>query len=375
MEIGKFFHSNYVMGTENMEILKVVIADDEVRICQLIQALIDWDSLGMKVVGIAHNGEDACEMVQQTQPDILITDIRMPGCSGLELVKRVKELDSALEVIIISGYAHFEYAQQAISYGVGHYLLKPVNKGELTATLQKLQKKIGERKESELNHQELVNKAKRDDDHLRANLIDRLLDQPDMPVEPVVEVLNELKEAGKIKRFGGSNWTVERVKELNEYAAKHQMEGFTAVSPCFNMMDHAEDPWGGSVCINGEQGEEARKYYRENQIPVFAYSSLARGFLSGRYRTDGRKRMEECIMQAAIQEYNSPENIEKLRKAEILAQKKSCGVSEIALAWLLHQKEEVFPIVSPSTREHMKENAKAFSVKLTEDELKWMAII
>ena len=62
------------------------------------------------------------------------------------------------------------------------YLLKPVNKGELTATLQKLQKKIGERKESELNHQELVNKAKRDDDHLRANLIDRLLDQPDMPV-------------------------------------------------------------------------------------------------------------------------------------------------------------------------------------------------
>ena len=180
--MGKFLHSNYVMGTENMEILKVVIADDEVRICQLIQALIDWDSMGMKVVGVAHNGEEACEMVRQTQPDILITDIRMPGCSGLELVKRVKELDSALEVIIISGYAHFEYAQQAISYGVGHYLLKPVNKGELTATLQKLQKKIGERKESELNHQELVNKAKRDDDHLRANLIDRLLDQPDMPV-------------------------------------------------------------------------------------------------------------------------------------------------------------------------------------------------
>ena len=64
MEIGKFFHSNYVMGTENMEILKVVIADDEVRICQLIQALIDWDSMGMKVVGIAHNGEEACEMVR-----------------------------------------------------------------------------------------------------------------------------------------------------------------------------------------------------------------------------------------------------------------------------------------------------------------------
>ena len=68
-KMGKFLHSNHVMGTENMEILKVVIADDEVRICQLIQALIDWDSMGMKVVGIAHNGEEACEMVRQTQPD------------------------------------------------------------------------------------------------------------------------------------------------------------------------------------------------------------------------------------------------------------------------------------------------------------------
>ena len=64
--MGKFLHSNHVMGTENMEILKVVIADDEVRICQLIQALIDWDSMGMKVVGIAHNGEEACEMVRQS---------------------------------------------------------------------------------------------------------------------------------------------------------------------------------------------------------------------------------------------------------------------------------------------------------------------
>ena len=141
-----------------------------------------FDNAGNPFSGLNYQETIAALCVIMAHKDILITDIRMPGCSGLELVKRVKELDSALEVIIISGYAHFEYAQQAISYGVGHYLLKPVNKGELTATLQKLQKKIGERKESELNHQELVNKAKRDDDHLRANLIDRLLDQPDMPV-------------------------------------------------------------------------------------------------------------------------------------------------------------------------------------------------
>ena len=96
--------------------IKAVIADDEVRICQLILALVDWEALGLKVVGTAHNGLEAIEMVRTLQPDILITDIRMPGCSGLDLIGQVKEGNQALEIVIISGYAHFEYAQQAIKY-------------------------------------------------------------------------------------------------------------------------------------------------------------------------------------------------------------------------------------------------------------------
>lgn len=108
--------------------IKVVIADDEVRICQLILALVDWEALGLKVVGTAHNGLEAIAMVRTLQPNILITDIRMPGCSGLELIDQVKRDDQSLEIVIISGYAHFEYAQQAIKYGVGDYLLKPISK-------------------------------------------------------------------------------------------------------------------------------------------------------------------------------------------------------------------------------------------------------
>ena len=128
-----------------MEKLKVVIADDEERICQLIQALIDWKYLGMELVGVAHNGIEAYEAVREQKPDILITDIRMPGFSGLELIEKVKDICPDMEVIIISGYAHFEYAQQAIRFGVGHYLLKPINKAELTETLEKLVKRISER--------------------------------------------------------------------------------------------------------------------------------------------------------------------------------------------------------------------------------------
>ena len=70
-------------------------------------------------------------MVRTLQPDILVTDIRMPGCSGLELIGQVKEDDQSLEIVIISGYAHFEYAQQAIKLGVTRFLLKPSKFDEL----------------------------------------------------------------------------------------------------------------------------------------------------------------------------------------------------------------------------------------------------
>lgn len=118
--------------------LKVVIADDEERVCRLVQVLADWDALGMEVAGTASNGLEALELVRQIRPDILITDIRMPGCYGLELIQHAKECLPQLEIVIISGYAHFEYAQSAIKHGVGDYLLKPIQKGELMATLKKL---------------------------------------------------------------------------------------------------------------------------------------------------------------------------------------------------------------------------------------------
>ena len=109
--------------------IRVIIADDEKLICRLVQALADWDSLGMEVAGTAENGLEALQLVEALEPDILITDIRMPGCDGLELIRRAKELRPRnLKLWIISGYAHFEYAQSAIQFGVGNYLLKPIKK-------------------------------------------------------------------------------------------------------------------------------------------------------------------------------------------------------------------------------------------------------
>ena len=309
------------MGKSYMEVLKVVIADDEVRICKLIEALIDWDLLGMKIVGIANNGEEACKVVEQTQPDILITDIRMPGCSGLELVKKVKELDSTLEVIIISGYAHFEYAQQAISYGVGYYLLKPVNKGELTATLQKLQKKIGERKKSEQSHQELVNKAKRDDDHLRANLIDRLLDQPDMPVsqETLVNIYHLRLEPGLYQAFcvkvdsGRSmekNMTdtrsgevlMEKVKEALERNLKGEKRELVLLvrdDYCYGILNYPEKE--KESIRRSMKGSLTQMEIQRNMFRHVSFSlAVGTAYKEGKYLTDSMKEARKIIQERLV---------------------------------------------------------------------------
>ena len=161
---------------------KVIIADDEERICRLIEALVDWRALDMEVAAIAHNGLEAAELVGQLCPDILITDIRMPGCSGLELIERVKKERPELEIIIISGYAHFDYAKSAIKFGVGEYLLKPINKAELTMTLERLRAKIDCRIREREDKQQLERKSKNDVRRLRDLLLERLREQKEEPL-------------------------------------------------------------------------------------------------------------------------------------------------------------------------------------------------
>lgn len=120
------------------KLLKVVIADDEEKVCKLIKHLIEWESMGMELAAIVNDGKKAFEAIVEHQPDIVITDIRMPTYDGIELIRKTKELYPNVYFIIISGYSQFEYAQQAIKYGVENYLLKPLKKRELQETLNKI---------------------------------------------------------------------------------------------------------------------------------------------------------------------------------------------------------------------------------------------
>ncbi len=255
---------------------KVMIADDEERICRLIEALVDWKALDMEVAAVAHNGLEALEFADRFRPDILITDIRMPGCSGLELIEKVKKRMPELEIIIISGYAHFEYAKSAIKFGVGEYLLKPINKAELTMTLERLRAKIEARLREKEDIQQMEQKSRHDVLRLRELLLERLFDQKAEGLS--LRVLQEeyylemrpgcfqaiwLKIDSLEEELGkeGKNIVMERSGRLLESCLKHK---------CFDMLCREQGHGNYIGILNYAEGkqEEIRRILKDclNQL-------------------------------------------------------------------------------------------------------------
>ncbi|MBW4080162.1 response regulator [Paenibacillus sp. S150] len=122
--------------------MKVLIIDDEVIIRQGISQVIDWQGSGFELLAPAESAEEAWERIPGERPDILFTDIRMNGRSGLELAKEVKAVYPETEIVILSGYDEFQYAQQAMRDGVSDYLLKTSGPGDIIRTAERLRDKI-----------------------------------------------------------------------------------------------------------------------------------------------------------------------------------------------------------------------------------------
>lgn len=140
--------------------IKVFLIDDERKIIALIERLVDWENLGLEVVGSANSGKKGLDSIIELKPDIVITDIRMPGIDGLEMIRCVRDMGLNVHFILISGHKHFEYAQSAIKYGVENYLLKPVNKQELVDNLVNVRDKILNEKDMMLEQVSMQSKVR-----------------------------------------------------------------------------------------------------------------------------------------------------------------------------------------------------------------------
>lgn len=120
----------------------VIVADDEEELRKAIIRRVKWEEIGFQVVGEAENGIEALELVEKMKPDLLLTDIKMPFISGIELARQVREIRPSTHIAFLSGFDDFSYAQQAIQYNIISYLLKPISMAELTKELIVIKEKI-----------------------------------------------------------------------------------------------------------------------------------------------------------------------------------------------------------------------------------------
>ena len=199
-------------------------------------------------------------------------------------------------------------------------------------------------------------------------------DDPSVPVGPIVEALNAHKNAGRIGAFGGSNWTWERIKEANDYAAANNLTPFAVTSPNYSLAEMYDAPWADCLSISGPQGQAARDYYAETGIAVMPWSSMAGGFFSGLYHRDNLDTFakDNYFAEICIRCYCGDLNFQRLDRARELAEAKGLTVAQIALAFTASQPMNLFPLVSSLTEGQFAANAAAIEMTLTPQELAYL---
>ena len=170
---------------------RVLIADDEPKVALLIKKLIRWQELGLELVATANDGISALAMIGELNPDIVITDIRMPGYDGIELIERAKQQKAEIDFIIISGYRHFDYAQKAIRFGVEDYLLKPLKAVEINQTLRKMVEKYEQRDQAKQREASYSARIESDEKRLHEQFMHALIDDASGWRETTLAQLNE----------------------------------------------------------------------------------------------------------------------------------------------------------------------------------------
>lgn len=120
----------------------LLLVDDEEDVIEVIERKVSWEQIGFHVVGHAGNGFKALEMMEDMQPDVVMTDIRMPYMDGLELCSNIRQRFPATKLLLFTGFDDFEYAKEAVHLEIEEYILKPLNLAEITEVFKKLKTKL-----------------------------------------------------------------------------------------------------------------------------------------------------------------------------------------------------------------------------------------
>ncbi|HIR05626.1 MAG TPA: response regulator [Candidatus Copromonas faecavium] len=196
-----------------MDLYRIILVDDEEEVRKSIIRKIDWTSVGFTVVGDAENGEEALEKIEGLEPDVVLTDIRMPYMDGLTLAERIRQKYPSMKIVIFSGYDDFEYAKRAIKLNVTEYILKPVNVEELTAILKRIKTNLDEEIEQKRNVTLLRENYRKSLPILREQFLKDLISRP-MEKETVLDLVEEYG----IPLAGAKKWIAIAVELEQELA-------------------------------------------------------------------------------------------------------------------------------------------------------------
>lgn len=188
-------------------------------------------------------------------------------------------------------------------------------------------------------------------------------DNPDVPVGEFVDVLNEHHRAGRLRAFGGSNWTLPRLREAREYAQRKGLQGFTCVSNNFSLARMIDPVWDGCVSANDT---DFKAWLAETGTALLAWSSQARGFFTDRAHPDKKDDVE------LVRCWYSEDNFRRRERAMELAREKQVEPINIALAYVLNQPVNAFALVGPRIIAETASTLGGFPLKLTPDEMAWL---
>ena len=195
-------------------------------------------------------------------------------------------------------------------------------------------------------------------------------DDPDFPVGPIIEVLNEHLRAGRIHAFGGSNWSHERLQAANDYAAAHNLVPFVCSSPNFSLAEQQQAPWPGCISISNDAA--AKTWYQANQMPVFSWSSLAGGFFSGRFRRDNLNTFTDYFDTLCASTYGIEHNFQRLDRVEQLGSETGKSIAQIAMAYIMSQPLNMHALVGCNSAAEFQQNMDALDLVLPTEKLAWL---
>lgn len=181
-------------------------------------------------------------------------------------------------------------------------------------------------------------------------------DDPTRPAGEIVEHLESIRLAGRIRAFGGSNWTTGRLEEAAAFADARNLAGFDCSSPGLSLAVPNEPPWPGCVTIHDAVD---LAWYARTQVPVLAWSSQAAGFFAG-------------VKDANVRVYETAANDERLRRARQLGEEQGFTANQVALAWVLRQPFPIFAVIGPATVDELHDSVRALELELTDDQVRWL---